>query len=852
MKRYFSFFVPFFLILGSHASGLDANFALGQRAYDSGLYVEAIEAFEQGLEECDEAERSGLSMCLARAYYQCERDQEAITALQRIERVDWDDEVRLLAALSYKRLGEFAKTRDLLGKCPQLIARWHLGHTAYLQGDTPGAEAVWRTIQETSPDTDAGLLAALYLAQLELSAGRSHKAKEQLKTLEPRLTVPLAYECAFYLGMAEEDLQNWSLALDAYQRALPRRNISRAAWVPQTLKRLANCHLELAQRTHGKQRTSRCQKAETVLSQLQKEFPGEEAQLAMASFLIRKAHLLNSENALNEANILLSDSSYGLTDRNQMLLLRAQAAPSYDTRRFFFRELLQRQDEDSLDYTQCLLLSAQNEVQEGKWDAAIQKLVSAPLQTPEVLLEIGRISLQMSSKEAQEQGLAAIRQAKDYATDPDLPHLLEGALLAQSGDSDPTIAWRTAVESYPNGRYADECLRQIGAWHYQKSQYKEANQSFLDLIARYPASPHCGEALYWMARAQENSGASRNTVQQALREVYQNYSQSPFAPEAYLTAYSYADYLNDPLARTHLSNMKDRFPDSYLTINAQHLLGLALRRLPASTDKRKSPTSRWHQAIEAFQEAEVIFDRLYASGLIPEKEQTRCTTLRCRAKLERALANLAIASDAMGAKKRIYLGYTSDLFRELLAELDQAPWKSEALAPIREETAYGLAVALIRSGDTDTAHPLLDDLLKQYQAEGVSRGYFLSRTLYQKGSLHLRKQQHEQGFSFLQQAEEAAKGNLLSPEEKLDLWLAQSHSLRQLNRLDEAMLILSKAINEDAVSGLRVKAMYLRAEVYQQQGRHELAQKQLEATSRKGGEWAFKAKEKLEQDYGYE
>ena len=62
------------------------------------------------------------------------------------------------------------------------------------------------------------------------------------------------------------------------------------------------------------------------------------------------------------------------------------------------------------------------------------------------------------------------------------------------------------------------------------------------------------------------------------------------------------------------------------------------------------------------------------------------------------------------------------------------------------------------------------------------------------------------------------------------------------------MLILSKAINEDAVSGLRVKAMLLRAEIYQLQGRHELAQNQLEATAKKGGKWGFKAKEKLEQD----
>jgi hypothetical protein len=39
--------------------------------------------------------------------------------------------------------------------------------------------------------------------------------------------------------------------------------------------------------------------------------------------------------------------------------------------------------------------------------------------------------------------------------------------------------------------------------------------------------------------------------------------------------------------------------------------------------------------------------------------------------------------------------------------------------------------------------------------------------------------------------------------------------------------------------------MYLRAEIYALQGRHDLAKKQWEATAKKGGEWALKAKENL-------
>ena len=60
------------------------------------------------------------------------------------------------------------------------------------------------------------------------------------------------------------------------------------------------------------------------------------------------------------------------------------------------------------------------------------------------------------------------------------------------------------------------------------------------------------------------------------------------------------------------------------------------------------------------------------------------------------------------------------------------------------------------------------------------------------------------------------------------------------------MLILSRIINYDAVSSLRLKAMFLRAEIYEHQGRLELARQQLRAVAKKGGEWASKAQSKLD------
>ena len=95
-----------------------------------------------------------------------------------------------------------------------------------------------------------------------------------------------------------------------------------------------------------------------------------------------------------------------------------------------------------------------------------------------------------------------------------------------------------------------------------------------------------------------------------------------------------------------------------------------------------------------------------------------------------------------------------------------------------------------------------------------------------------------------------AAGKTLNTEQRLDLLMMQADCLREMQQFDKAMLTLSTVINDDSISPLRLKAMYLRAELYELQKKQDLARKQLEALSRKGGEWALKAKEKLEKEYG--
>jgi hypothetical protein len=115
----------------------------------------------------------------------------------------------------------------------------------------------------------------------------------------------------------------------------------------------------------------------------------------------------------------------------------------------------------------------------------------------------------------------------------------------------------------------------------------------------------------------------------------------------------------------------------------------------------------------------------------------------------------------------------------------------------------------------------------------------------------MRQAAYSDALECLKQAQNTAKGDLLATDQRLDLYIQESMCYRGLQQWDNAILVLSKVVNDDAISSLRLKAMLLRAEVYELQGRPELARKQLDSMANKGGPWAAKAKEKLEKDYGY-
>ncbi len=287
-------------------------------------------------------------------------------------------------------------------------------------------------------------------------------------------------------------------------------------------------------------------------------------------------------------------------------------------------------------------------------------------------------------------------------------------------------------------------------------------------------------------------------------------------------------------------------------------MGLDYKRDRKTPEGRSIRKKNLLKAIEAFADVEKRFDHLHRTNRIRDHNLLYFITIRYRALLDRALANQNISQEALGTKREIYFQYAEELYKQIHRELSDATHplakhliKSESFPSIYEESFYLLIENYLQAAQPEAAKKVMNEMLQKYATHGITKGYYLSRLYYQMGIMQMHQNEHELAWQSFMRAEDGDKGKFLSINQKLDLWIQQSLCYKALGQMDKAMLILSKVINHDAISGLRLKAMYLRAEIYEQQGRPELARKQLEATAKKGGEWGHRAKIKLDTEYGH-
>ncbi len=867
-------FVLLCVLEANPISHLDPSSSAGQQALTTvlkgdalaevSLYRQATEYYNEALtalstqQQEDSLEdlqllRSYVLYQLAHAYLKSDQSGLAISALTSLvsqnplhaaeRQIHYD--AHYLLGMAYKHgHDDLAAKREFtlyIDDTPQTLrthgeeASFQLGLLYFFEGDIAAASRIWKPLQTQTKNPRLQSLLDVYQARIALLNHQKEAAIAQLQALSKKAHTRFVQdEIDYLIGETYYELGNYSKATEILLKLLTSPHAKEEPWYAQAIDYLGQSSLKMGQSAGS---TLSVQKehllrAKDTLNQLYMYHPSEKSALALGEALILLAEKFPQETYYQEANQLLTDAMLITSPqgRLQALLLRARGAPT-------------RTEKESL-YTELARLSP------SKRDKiyALSQLETAEANKSALQLfqEIGSSEEEMQHTDelAYLQGVIASR----LAFGPD--QAAYGAIAEE--------AFTRAAES-PQNIFADRALKQLGALYYQTGKFKEAEETYLRLAKEHSQSGLCAEGWFWSAVCAEKLKKDPSLIKERKQQVWENFPHSPYAPEAYLSMYTTAEYIQGGRSTIkHLQNFVAQFPSSPLVIEAHYLLGMDLKR------DRKTAEGKWirkknlAEAIDAFQTVETQFSRFYQKGGIPDEQLNHFTKVRYQAALEKALANLAIANDSMGAKKKIFLEYAEGAFLTLKRELEdtqnflaQILLQDAPISPLYEEALFGLAQTYLKEGKDLEAEKLLTSLLQKYESAQIARSYYLSRVWYELGSVALKKNQVRLALQAFKNAEAAAKGGLLSTDQRLDLWIQKSLCYRALGDYDQALLILSKTINDDAISSLRLKAMYLRAETYEMSGKPELARKQLEALAKKGGYWGKESNNKLEMSHGH-
>lgn len=660
----------------------------------------------------------------------------------------------------------------------------------------------------------------LYAQALELPADQ---------TLKKQLTQRLA-ACYLKERRPEEAaslLRGWEDDSSRYLMSLIDRGLGEREKALETLKgcpESSHTHLELGEHLFQKGDYSSSKEAFSKISSQK----GDPTPYALAQLYLAKIEAL--EGRCEKALCLLAPLSSYLPPDHPLLLEKnylegwvllaqgdySQAVSSLEKLPTAFR-------------AEVLFLAGINHLKDKHYDLAAEAFALS--NTPEAK-KVQIIALVQNEKALE--AWMILQELLETAPEEDLYYLSSWVALHLDSPSH----WQKALADMEQVSPSERILKMTGLLSLRLQDWEKSDQIFASMINDFPASASIGDYQFWLAYSAEKQNREE-LRKERLYQVFTDSPNSPYAAAAYFQYYPYREYMHGTKkAIKHLQAMPSLFPSHPLLITAHYLLGLYSKKDVLSEEGQVARRKDLTAAIEAFQLSENLFEAL-ASNMSSE-DLAYYLQVRCLSQLERGKANFAIAQASLEGKKQIYLEYAETIFKDLIR---QSPLSSK----VQAEAELKLAQLLIEKESLDPANKILDEAIHHYP----QKSYGMMAVWREKGKIAVLQNKFAIALQSFIKAEAASEEGLLSPDEKLDLWIQQSLCHQKLGQLDQAMLLLSRVINDDVISSLRIKAMFLRAGIYEQQGRPELALKQLESVSLKGGEWAKKAKEKLEKHYGY-
>jgi tetratricopeptide (TPR) repeat protein len=834
----------------------------GHRLYEEGALPEALIRYEKA-SQLKSKISPNLRYRLASLYYLLDADEKVIDLLKHRSTLNKIPETYYLLGLCYKDLEQFDFARSSFRKYldkdnikKRNEALYELAEIEFKSGNIDKSATLLCRLAEDAPDRQV----MLALAKVLIRQGNFDRAERLLR--ENVFHESELNEYAYLMGEIAVNRGQYKEAFDFFCEAQDRLNPSQchADLLDSQLQALLvladDFKLEAGKRIEYWRMLGR------PLKELAKRTMGQN--MYLAHYYLVTHNLLGDPVCKSRANALLDRiSSFDGKDKVKALFLQARLALTYEEKDRLFR-LITAENIHNPYVLKGWYLRGMNDLEYGLKHEKSEILNRACyefeivwkrcLTTNRHLAGLALKShiqalLARKTKKSHENALKLINEVLSQS-DLNIPNrdeiLYLRGLAGMGVDPDSAVDSLLQAIDYGATPAAKEALFSLAVWHYQNKQWEKAENRFTELVQSDGGHAKSPEALFFAAECVERQNKDASNIK---KELFEKFPRSPFAAKAYLNYYPRQLYIQGhPEAVEHLTGIPDRFPDSPWRIEAGFLLGLDLKRDHRTSSGKLSRPKDLEGALAWFQDAESTYSSLSAAHLIPEEQEQYFYTLRCHAVIERALTCRQIAENSKGTKKRIYLEYAKDLLRKVIHDFHQNSRlvDSDPYPALLEESQYHLAKSHINMNEDCEAEEILSEMRKKYQKYKITRGYYLSLVYYDLAMIAKRKGMAEEALEKLRKAEDAAKGRVITSDQLLDIWIQQSLCYLDLDDNKTAMKILSQAINQDVASTQRLKAMYLRSSIYESQGRKELALRQLEALAKQQGEWASKAKEKLQ------
>lgn len=753
----------------------------------------------------------------------------------------FDAEMLYLAALCYKEKREYEKsllclqnylsTQDSNLLFHYDCALFEVGQFYYRNGNKEKAkEYLQRLTEHKGNHSRPVLIGSLYLGKIFCSEKKFNEAESLFSFVQSCLGLddPLFFEATYYQGEAFFEKKQYQKASCCFEQALS-SSTSKGDWTKRALYKLALCYSR-------QNDPELLKKGENILEKFLKHEFDEEMALALADLYACEKNIQKFENFKSHIVSLLSEEG-----QKELLLLECTLQTSSQNKSHILGKIIEEGALLSKELrAKALYFQALNDLSlgietEGKKEFYLRKALSS-LEKAFSLIEkcdenaasqVLRLEIQAHCLLKDQSLILSLLQRLNQDLENKERLYLKALLLSQMDNrEDKVLAAQTFEELftlYPSSEFADDALYALATFYYKQENFALAEEYFIQLVEKYPASSYAEVGYYWAAEAAEKKGDPPQKCRLLRKDCFEKYPCSPKGADAYFKYFTLDDYLEgNEEALLHLQSFSTLFPHSSLLSIVYFLIAF---------HESSYPLAKAH-----FEKALELFNSTIS-------EESSLTLFRYKTMLELARLDMRYGKD---------MNYALKMLLNLVSELRDMPsyLKEKTSYPsIYEESEFALFQIYCGLKKETLAYEVLLSMLKHYSEAGINEGYYLSQVWKEHGLLTLNAKDFSTALSCFQIACESGE-KYLNAEEKFFLFISQSECYRALNQYDEAMKALSQVINNDIDSHLRLKAMFLRSEIYELQGRHELSYRQLLSLAKLEGKWALEAKEKLKRLYG--